>query len=163
MQQNLSMNTFKNKTMKRLTNFLFVGLTLIVCILSTQDLHAQKSIKWLDGTWFGTGHQPIDDSRWSVVLEYEAGKLAISYPSLECSGNWKLVKAKKGYAEFVEDITKGENKCNDGVKVIVTRVDERFVSVAYFLPDIVDGVAASAVLDRDARKPTYKKIIINTL
>ena len=109
----------------------------------------QKPVSWLEGKWKGTGYQAPTQSDWSIVLDYdkESKSFQISYPSLNCSGRWELVKKKKGYAEFVEVIQEGLENCDNNVKVVVTQIDERFVSVAYFLPEIFDGVVASAVLE----------------
>lgn len=142
--------------MKSLPIKLPVIVLFLILMLGTQSLTAQKSIKWLKGTWHGTGYQPIDGESWSVKLQSDGKKMYIDYESLKCGGEWKLVKKTKKSAEFVEEISMGETSCDQGGQIIVHRIDERFISVSYFLPQLVDGVVATAVLDKKLKKPRLK-------
>lgn len=110
-----------------------------------------KNISWLDGTWTGVGYQSPTNTTWDIKLNYEdKGKnISIGYPTLNCSGQWELQDYEKNRAVFIERITKGVNNCDNNVTVIVTKVSEYYISVAYFLPDLYDGVVAYSILKKE--------------
>jgi hypothetical protein len=124
------------------------GVFLAFFMTLSIGLSAQSSAPWLGGDWQGIGYQAPTDTHWPIELTYDQGSkmLQVNYPSLSCSGHWELVETKEGYAEFVERITTGQQNCDNNVKVVVTRIDEEYISIAYFLPDLYDGVVAYSVL-----------------
>ena len=114
-------------------NLIFILLLLsITSIVNAQDNPAQKKISWLEGTWEGTGYQ-IDKQTWIVSFTHAEKKFTVSYPSLGCSGWWKLEKAEKTRLLFTENITVN-NGCDQGAKVIVSRIDDKNISVSWFIP-----------------------------
>jgi hypothetical protein len=116
--------------------------------MNAQDNPAQKKISWLEGNWEGTGYQ-IDKHTWTVSFSHTDKKFAVSYPSLGCSGWWKLEKAEKTRLVFTENITIN-NGCDQGGKVIVSRIDEKNISVSWFIPDLFgDQAVAFTVLHRN--------------
>ena len=130
-------------------------LTLCFSLLFiTANLFAQEVPSWLHGTWEGVGYQSPTNSAWRIELNYNATKqtFAISYPSLECSGNWKLLESDENRLIFVEQITEGIDNCDNNVKVIVNFVDEDYISVAYFIPKLIDNVVAYSVMKRKKKK-----------
>ena len=80
--------------------------------------------------------------------DYNNNTITINYPDFPCSGHWKLVKATENQAEFIEYIENGKDLCNDQGKIILTKIDERYITISYFLPDIMDGVIAFSTLER---------------
>jgi hypothetical protein len=113
-----------------------VLLSLLLLILNytySQENPEQKKISWLQGTWEGKGLQ-IDEKTWDVSFTHVDKKFTISYPSLACNGWWELKKSDKTQLEFIEHITVN-NGCDQGVKVIVTRIDDKNISIVYFIPD----------------------------
>ncbi|MBR9920690.1 MAG: hypothetical protein GYB31_07600 [Bacteroidetes bacterium] len=135
------------------------SITILLISLFATSLNAQE-IPWLKGSWHGIGYQAPTDSNWEIVLKYDEdiGNLNVSYPSLECGGSWKLVESREGYAEFVEQITEGTENCDNSVKVVVTQIDDEFISVAYFLPEYFDGVVAYSVMrKKEGEKPKLNK------
>jgi hypothetical protein len=134
-------------------NFLIALAVLLICCLSITDLQAQhKKTKWLDGSWVGVGYQPValSQTTWEIFLDYDYDNniITINYPSFPCSGHWKLVKADKNKAEFIEYIDEGKEYCNDLGVIIVTRIDERYITISYFLPEVMDGEIAFSTMEK---------------
>jgi hypothetical protein len=122
---------------------------------SVSAREARRS-RWLNGTWTGTGFQPEapDNKEWTIRLEYAAAarKESIEYPSLRCKGYWTLRQADGRKAEFIEHLTDGKERCQDGSSVVVTKIDDRFVSIAFFVPSVQKGVVAYSVLEKQLKK-----------
>ena len=123
-------------------------VTLSISLFFLTALPAQDALSWLYGHWKGTGYQVPTNSTWDIDMTYDpvTGVISIKYPSLKCGGNWQFVKTIGKGAEFTEWIEEGKENCDDAVKIVVTYIDEEYVSVAYFLPDLYDGVVAHSVL-----------------
>jgi len=116
--------------MKKIIFLLF--LIVPVSLMIAQENPVQKKISWLEGKWEGTGYQ-IDKQNWPVSFIHADKKFNISYPSLGCSGWWKISESKKGRVVFIENISVN-NGCDQGDKVVVTRIDDKNISVAWFIP-----------------------------
>ncbi|KAA3620751.1 MAG: hypothetical protein DWQ02_28855 [Bacteroidetes bacterium] len=130
-------------------------LTLCLFFLFTSTpLFAQEVPKWIHGSWQGVGYQSPTNSAWEIDLKYDAenNRFSINYPSLGCSGHWKLLESETNRIVLVEQITDGMDKCDNNVKVIVNYVDEEYISVSYFLPKLIDNVVAYSVLKRKGKK-----------
>ncbi len=106
----------------------------------------------MDGDWYGIGYQPNANNAqaWDIYLYYDlkSKSFLISYPDFPCSGHWKLVKANKHNAEFIEYITEGETLCNNEGKIIITRIDDNYITISYFLPKVTNGVIAFSTLKK---------------
>lgn len=124
--------------------------------LSTNN-YAQEVPSWLYGHWEGIGYQAPTNSAWNIDLKClkEKNSFSINYPSLYCNGHWELLESEINRLVFVERITEGLDKCDNNVKVVVTYIDNQYISVAYFLPDYYDNVVASGVLKKK-KKSTSK-------
>ena len=75
----------------------------------------------LKGQWRGSGEQS-DGASWDMVLHVSGdrpGRCAtIVYPSSGCSGYWECTSTFDGVQlDAVEHITKGRDRCIDGVDV----------------------------------------------
>lgn len=137
--------------MKR-TIFIFTVILLLTASLN--ESYAQKrKTKWLDGTWTGLGFQSnaLSQNVWPIKLtyDYKSGSFVINYKSFPCSGYWKLQDASRHKAGFIEYITDGKDRCQDGNLVIVTKIDEEYITVSYFAPEYFDGVIAYSTLRRE--------------
>lgn len=121
--------------------------TICMALLMFSAYAGGKTPKWMNGHWTGTGYQ-VDGTTWEVVLEVTDNGMAITYPDVGegCKGVWVPVKKKRGVYEFQEKISSGP--CDDNVQVLVTRLHSCAMSVAYFLPGIISGVAAHTVLEK---------------
>lgn len=133
-------------------SFLIIITTALICITSTSLSAQHNKTKWMDGIWWGIGYQPnaLNHQDWQIFLRYDYANnsIEINYPDFPCSGHWKLVKADKNKAEFIEYITEGEKLCNNEGKIIITRIDDNYITVSYFLPKLVDGVLAFSTLQK---------------
>ncbi len=124
------------KSIMKVRNIIIITLliTSTGCKISKQI--SQHKISWLNGTWQGTGYQ-IDlenDNEWSILLEIDTNNqlYTIAYPSLNCSGKWKLIKSSKDQATFEELIELNTVDCTQNGKVILSKVDDDHVIFSYF-------------------------------
>lgn len=128
---------------------LIIGLFLF----SNTSISAQK-IKWLEGVWTGVGYQ-IDGGLWMVELIHDTAEKSfdVTYPSLGCKGEWVIQEKSKGKVIFQENIEKGH--CDKGVRIVVTQIDEKFVSVAFFLDSYGESPIAYTVLEKERAVDSY--------
>jgi hypothetical protein len=132
--------------------FIFLlAITLTIGCTTTSKITEKQEINdlsWLNGTWTGVGYQSPTNSNWKVRMSYDknTNKFSINYPSLNCSGKWKLQSNETNKITFTEYITKGKQNCDNEVKVVLSRIDDEYVNIAYFLPGQYDGVVAYGVL-----------------
>jgi len=129
--------------MKRM---LFTGLLACFTLVT---IAGGKYPSWLEGNWTGIGFQPGDLKNWQVDLTVQDGFIDISYPDVGegCSGNWQLADKKKNVYHFTEKIVEGD--CDPIVEVYITRISADAISVAYYIPDAMEGVIAHTVLERE--------------
>ena len=123
------------------------------CLFLTNQLYSQK-IKWLEGCWEGEGYQPnsLIEQVWSMHLCYlvKEKKIVVEYPSLQCGGNWTLQKAEKNRAIFIENLSYGIENCMNESKLIVSYIDNDFITVAFY--DVIynkEEVIAICLLKRN--------------
>ncbi len=132
-----------------MNRFLLTFFTFVFFIQVQSSFSQVAKTKWLEGTWIGEGYQPgaLNQKTWEINLIYDNQKkeININYPTFPCSGYWKLVKANKNKAEFVEYITEGQTLCVKEEKVVVTKINEEYITVSYFIAEY-DGVAAFSTL-----------------
>ena len=120
-------------------------ILLLVIVVGFLTLTYAKSGSWLDGNWEGTGYQ-IDGKTWTVEFSKADNALTIQYPSLGCSGNWKITASSKNRIDLEETITTGTDKCDQGCKIIIFKIDDQQISVVYSLPSYQKNAIAYAVL-----------------
>jgi hypothetical protein len=119
---------------------LFFSLTVAVCPQG-------KSRAWLNGSWEGTGFQIDTNTTWTMNFRAQGKRYLIEYPSLNCSGTWRLVRVNSRRAIFRERITVGRESCvNQGV-VTVERLNSRQLAYRFSYAG-TDQVSASAILNR---------------
>jgi hypothetical protein len=121
---------------------------LLSMMLLVMAVHAGgKKTAPLKGNWTGVGYQ-VDGKTWQVVLDVSDEGISVTYPNIDegCTGKWTYVKKKKGVYEFIETIDKGP--CDNNVQVLVTTVKSCTIAVTYYLPGIIEGVAAHAALEK---------------
>ena len=110
---------------------------------STAPPNAQTSTStggsdWLNGTWTGSAYQANSRTTWTVRLEVANGTLKVTYPSLSCGGLWIAKTFGSGTGTFLENITYGTDKCEQGVSVVVRKVNDSKISVEYSSPTGTD-------------------------
>jgi hypothetical protein len=120
-------------------------ILLLVAAVGFMTFTYAKSGNWLDGNWEGTGYQ-IDGKTWTVEFSKADNTLTIQYPSLGCGGNWKITSSSKNRIDLEETITTGTDKCDQGCKIIIFKIDDQQISVVYSLPSYQKNAIAYAVL-----------------
>lgn len=76
-----------------------------------------------EGIWEGYGKQS-NGSSWSIKVTIRPDNYLIDYPSLSCGGELTFLKETKDSIEFKENIIYGKNKCVDGGRVKITKINE---------------------------------------
>lgn len=122
----------------RLNLFKIVLVLLLINSCSGLNISPHNKLKWLDGTWNGTGYQ-IDlqeDNTWAISLKIDAtaGVFSINYPSIPCNGIWELISLSKEQARFKETITQGTQECVPEGHILLSKVDDRTVILSFFYP-----------------------------
>ena len=105
-----------------------------VRILNAEVVSAGASVlppDWMAGTWVGIGNQS-SGSTWSIEANNTNATFTIAYPSLNCSGRWDLLSADSSRAIFTEVITAGIFNCVETGRVVVTRIDNNYVTFSYW-------------------------------
>jgi hypothetical protein len=119
---------------------LFFSLTVVVCPQG-------KSHAWLNGSWEGTGYQMDTGTTWTMSFKARGKRYSIEYPSLNCSGAWRLVTVNSRRAIFRERITVGRESCVDRGVVTIERLSGN--QIAYRFSNAgTSQVSASAILNR---------------
>jgi len=117
------------------------------CIPTKQPQVQDKKVPaWLEGSWRGIGYQINLQQTWAIELDV-ATTATVNYPSLECSGAWSLVKNAEGLVEFEEAILKGVNRCVNGGRIVITRIDQHHISYSFFEPQNGKLEAHSTLVD----------------
>ncbi len=126
----------------------FQKLILLAGILAIAiSCHAQGP-KWLKGKWQGIGDQ-IDGMQWQAKLDAtNLEDIKIEYPDLSCGGNWKMENKTGKTARMVENLTFGEDKCDQGVEMVVEKMSKGKIKVTYFLKSYSPDPIASAILTK---------------
>src|SRR5215212_5788544 len=89
----------KEMSMKRYASA--AGLLLLWAAVAC----GQTGTGWLRGEWSGTGYQSDTDTTWAMKLTAKGRSYSVEYPSLECSGSWRLLSLSRARAVFRETIT----------------------------------------------------------
>jgi hypothetical protein len=110
----------------------FVALFLLVAPV----LVSQESSSWLNGTWEGVGFQGSDSSTWTIrfIGDSRSGSYRIDYVSLECGGVWKPEHIDGNRAVFREVLSYGKNMCANGGRVVLTRINRKYITFSWFQP-----------------------------
>lgn len=118
----------------------------------------EKELNWLAGEWVGQGFQTdaISNATWEINLnvDMEKRKCKIKYPTLNCGGEWQLIKGNHYSATFKEVIIDGKDKCYNGGQLVITKVNENHLSYSFFYPDNGELGAFSTLIKKDF----YKKM-----
>ncbi|MFK5981612.1 MAG: hypothetical protein QM499_01770, partial [Flavobacteriaceae bacterium] len=103
--------------------------------------------EWLPGKWEGKGYQD-GGKTWRVVLNYvNKDDIRISYPSLSCSGFWSFEKENDHQIFFKEKITKRQNSCRPGTRIIIEKAykDHDDIMAVYFFQGSKQVASANIV------------------
>ena len=122
---------------------------LLLLTLSLSAFAQTQSSAWIRGTWEGTGYQIDDNSTWTMRLTANR-KFLIEYPSLNCSGTWRLISLNANRARFKERISTGKDACANNGRVVIERLSRSQIVFLYYQSGSRE-VSASAVLKRKRR------------
>ena len=123
------------------------GMVLVILLVSAPAAVGQSGGGWLRGAWEGKGYQSDTDSTWAMLLTVARGRYAIEYPSLECAGRWRLLSLSRTRAVFRETITRGAERCSQGGRVVLERLNPRQLGYRYSHKGSTD-YTATAILNR---------------
>ncbi len=131
-------------------------LTQSSCLSTTFHKTKLSNLHWLQGEWKGVGLQLNFPQTWTMALTVEGDLFNISYPTLNCSGEWKIrYTSNRNRIEFLEVIWQGRDNCVNHAKVIITRIDKYHISYSYFSPE-TGKLEASATLVNTKYKMTLR-------
>jgi len=113
-----------------------------------------SNLYWLQGEWRGVGLYLDFPQSWTVILDVENDQFGVRYPTMECSGEWKILHHNRHRATFIEVIWQGRDNCTNNGKIIVTYIDQYHISYSYFSGE-TGKLEASATLVNTA----YRNIL----
>ncbi|HEX8282710.1 MAG TPA: hypothetical protein VF588_05120 [Pyrinomonadaceae bacterium] len=119
-------------------------------LLSAALVPGQTRGGWPGGEWEGKGYQTDSDSTWAMRLTAKGGDYTVEYPSLGCSGRWRLLSLSSRRAIFRETITSGVERCAQGGRVVLQRLNARQLGYWFSQAGSKD-YSASAILNRRRR------------
>lgn len=128
-----------------------VLINLLILFASVVSLSQTKDGSWLTGIWQGTAYQSDPGESWTMTLDVSKGKYVVSYPSLKCGGDWRLVSMRHDIATFIETIRTGLKECEPDGNVVIERLNEDQISFQWSQTNSTK-VLAYAVLDRKTAK-----------
>ncbi|NJN77435.1 MAG: hypothetical protein HC803_03170 [Saprospiraceae bacterium] len=128
------MNTSKIYSVLIAIGILLTNINFTYPAYSKKQNEKDNFPEWLQGEWRGIGYQLNTSGTWSIQLKVNTERASIAYPSLECSGNWQIVKQDKEKIELIEIITEGTDKCVNKGKLILTKIDDNHITYTYFSP-----------------------------
>ncbi|MBH25106.1 MAG: hypothetical protein CMH57_11750 [Myxococcales bacterium] len=114
-------------------------LSALIALTWTPDVASGHpspgDLGFVQGTWTGVGYQQDGDSQtWTIALTADVAKkaFAIAYPSLNCGGIWTVEKIEPNRVWFRERITYGKTRCADGGRVVVTGINNTWITFSWF-------------------------------
>jgi hypothetical protein len=123
----------------------FVLLVLLASAVSAQG--KTPKVKWLNGTWEGTGYQIDNNETWTMKLTVRGRAYRIEYPSLQCGGKWIPLSINQSHARFIEKITENLEACTNNGNVVIEKLSRRQIAFRYANRGSGE-VTASAILNR---------------
>lgn len=123
---------------------------VLVCLffsLSVSVCPQGRSRAWLNGSWEGTGFQIDTGTTWTMNFNAWGKRFLIEYPSLKCSGTWRLVRVNSRRAIFRERITVGRGECVDQGVVTIEKLNRQQIAYRFSYAG-TSQVSASAILNR---------------
>jgi hypothetical protein len=113
-------------------------LILTVVLLTAFAPSNRVDITWLNGLWEGVGYQEGYPA-WTIEVDCNTKKerFLIRYPSLNCQGFWTVESTETNQVVFREKIAKGDHNCLLEGILVVTRIDDNYITYSFF--EEIDG------------------------
>ena len=109
-------------------------IILAFLFMFTSSAYCEKEVDSIEGTWIGKGYQD-NGSTWTIALVAKKGVFNISYPSLNCGGFWSIEKADSNRTWFIETITYGKGNCISNGRIVITLINEKYITYTWFYPN----------------------------
>ena len=122
---------------KSLKYFLIVLFVLISQISCKSTSFQSSTILKPATVWKGGAYQYNVGYSWDITVSFpqENQQFIIHYPSIGCSGYWRLLNSDDQSLEFREIITKGQDKCTNNGRVVLKKKDDVSYEFYYYWPD----------------------------
>lgn len=125
-----------------------LALTLTLLLALSPAAAAQTARRgWLEGRWEGTAFQTDHNSTWAMSLDARRGTFTVEYPTLDCTGEWRLTRLTRWRATLAETVTRNPDRCAPRGHVTLLRLRRGQILYLYSYQDS-RAVVASAVLNR---------------
>lgn len=113
--------------------------------IETNDKQHKINLASLEGTWTGSAYQDDIKQNFDLKLTCEKGKYTIEYPSIGCGGAWQVTESTSDKVVFVEQLSYGQDICNNGGTVVINFEGKDKLKFQYYYPNL-DTLNAVGVL-----------------
>ena len=135
---------------KLLKCFLIVLFLLVSQISCKSTISQSSSMSDSPTIWKGAGYQYDVGHSWDIIVSFkqENQQFKIQYPSISCSGYWRLLDFDNESFEFREIITEGQDKCTNNGRVVLKKKDDLTYEFYYYWPDDQELSAYGVIFKR---------------
>ena len=124
---------------------------LLIFILIVSSCSEQKSIIDISDKWEGIGYQINIRETWKIeVTKKSKNVYFINYPDIPCSGEWTVVSESQNKITLKEDIKNDTNNCIVESEVIITKINDKNLSVTFFLSNDKAKLYSFGVLEKSS-------------
>ena len=116
------------------TAIFFIMASTISCSSSKRN-SLKTNPSWVIANWQGSAYQFDTKENWTMTLAVDSltNDFKIDYPSLQCSGNWKVIRISENRIELREKITRGIRNCVTRGKVVLEHRSDH-TAFRYYYP-----------------------------
>lgn len=108
----------------------------------------ENKLRLLKGNWTGIGYELHNDASWNMEVTFSNKEASVSYPSLNCSGEWNLKGVNDKEVIYREIISSGTSNCMNSGKVEIDILSERKIKFRYY-PQDSNQLGAQAFLTKN--------------
>jgi len=136
-------------------------LLAAICIFWGHGLAAENLQITKAGVWHGVGVQ-IDAIDWPMELTLGETTPTVDYPSLECGGEWQLLKSSGTELLAIEKITYGLDQCLDGGVLRLQKYNDDML-IYHWYDRAGMAVAAAVLMQGKMQEDNYHTLLLLTL
>lgn len=114
---------------------------------SSKSTLSNNNLKLLNGKWSGIGYELNNEATWNMEVTFSDKGVFVSYPSLNCSGEWYLKEIKDKWIIYREEISSGISNCMNNGKVKVDVLSDQKIKFKYY-PQDSNQLGAEALLTK---------------